>query len=180
MHVRPSFLAAFLLAAAGLGQAQQAAPMPPATAPEWQATLEAQKRIAAANGVEINELMQLIQTINVLNEKQKKALSMAMNLRNSVPGNALPEAATPAGPQKSALELACRDVGITSPVATVGQLNNTIQQLRERIDTNGSSVQMLALRMRNLTNKNTQGDPLVTNEAKKLSDRRPGDPGTMR
>ncbi|APW42126.1 hypothetical protein [Rhodoferax saidenbachensis] len=168
MYRTKALLAVCLLAAAGMSQGQQG-------------TGIALPNLQPIRDIQISELNQSIQSTNGAIAQLRAVLAAAMNLRVTVPANAPPATATPAGAQKTALEVASRNFGTTLPIATVGELDLAMLQWRKTIDGLSGNVQMMMLRIQSLANKNNDGGTvLITNSEKKIQATRPGDLNGMR
>lgn len=137
------------------------------------ALMAVQSNRAALLDAQVQEQIQSVKQKEDTFQKLSAALNAATALRATLPAAAPAETPTPAGNQKTALELASRNAQLNLPFATVGQLNATMQNLRARIDANSNSLQMDMLRLQSLANKYTQGMPLITNEASKVRNSRP-------
>lgn len=180
MHFRATFIALGLWATAATSPAQQVPSAPQLSIIDTEAAIRAvQSNRAALLDAQVQEQIQSVRQKEDTFQKLSTALNAATALRATLPAAALAETPTPVGNQKTALELAIRNVGLNLPFATLGQLNATMQNLRARIDANSNSLQMDMLRLQSLANKNTQGMPLITNEASKVLNSRPV-PGPMR
>lgn len=173
MRFRTTFFALALGVVAGLVQAQDGLP-PDLTA----ALLAVQRNRAAMLDAQIKGQVEVIQARALIIQNQNTVLNTAAALRATLPATAAPQTATPVGAQTTALEQAFRSTGIGFPIATVGQLDLGMQQLRSLMDANNNAQQMDMLRLQSLGNKYNPGSTIVTNEAKKAPGR--ADPGPMR
>jgi hypothetical protein len=180
MHPRKIVAALGLCAAAGMSPAQQPPTASQISTMDIEAVMRAvQSNRAALLDAQLQAQIQAVKQKEDTFQKLSTALNAATALRATLPAAAPAETPTPAGNQKTALELASRNAELNLPFATLGQLNATMQNLRARIDANSNSLQMDMLRLQSLSNKYTEGMPLITNEAKKVQASRPV-PGPMR